>query len=96
MKTPGWTYLLSGLILWTIHFFALYILASVFLTTPLARALVLAVTILCLGLAGWLFAGSMRRRARDPAEKWMRSVSLCGLALAAIAILWQGLPALLA
>lgn len=90
-----WALLLSGLIIWTVHFFALYIVASVFLTTPLARWLTLVVTIACLvAVAG--AARLARRSARDSAmDDWVRTVALLGLGLSGIAILWQGFPALL-
>ncbi len=91
-----WALLLGGLLLWTLHFFALYIVASVFLTTPLARALTLVITVACLG-AVWLLSRRARRTAAVTAmDRWVRAVALPGLMLAGVAILWQGLPALLA
>ena len=91
----GWTFLLGGLIIWAAHFFALYIVASVFLTTMPARLLTLGVTLLCLGAAVLLVRGALRVRPADRVDAWMRSVALCGHGISAVAILWQALPALL-
>ncbi|MFW2830789.1 hypothetical protein [Sphingomonas sp. ID0503] len=92
----GWTYLLSGLLLWTFHFFTLYVVASVFLTTMLARMLALVVTVVCLGLGAVLLAKFSRSDAGSPSDQWMRAVALGGLAISGVAIVWQALPAILA
>ncbi|AQR72834.1 hypothetical protein [Sphingomonas sp. LM7] len=91
----GWTYLLGGLIVWAVHFFALYFLASVFLTTPLARGLTLLVTVLCLAAAALLLVRIRRSDAATQLDGWMRAVALYGTGLSIVAILWQALPALL-
>jgi len=91
----GWTFLLAGLIIWAVHFFALYAIASIFLTTPLARGLTILVTLMCLSLGGLLFARTLRTDMPASMDAWMRAIALCGLGLSAIAILWQALPALL-
>lgn len=92
----GWTFLLGGLIVWTVHFFGSYIIASVFLTTPLARALALLLTAGCLIVVGLILARTVRSGAPTEMDAWMRSVAICGLGLSAVAILWQGFPAILA
>lgn len=92
----GWTFLLSGLIIWAVHFFALYAIASIFLTTPLARGLTLAVTLACLAVGSVLFVRTLQSELPTATDRWMRSVALCGLGLAGTAIIWQALPALLA
>jgi hypothetical protein len=91
----GWTFLLGGLIVWAVHFFALYGIASVFLTTTLARLLTLGMTLLCLAADAILLRDALRPPSTQPSEAWMRAVALCGLAISAVAILWQALPALL-
>lgn len=91
----GWTFLLAGPIVWTVHFFALYIVASVFLTTPLARVLTLVVTLGCLAACAMLFARTRRSGVPTPTDCWMRAVALGGIGLSTVAILWQALPALL-
>jgi hypothetical protein len=91
----GWRFLLGGLIVWTVHFFALYAIGSIFLTTPLARALTLLATLACLAAAALLIARVRRSGAATPMDAWMRTVALYGAAIAVVAILWQALPALL-
>lgn len=92
----GWAFLLSGLIVWTVHFFALYIIASIFLTTLLARALSVLVTLLCLGACALLIVRIVRRDTPADMDRWMRAVALCGVGLSGLAIVWQVLPAFLA
>lgn len=91
----GWSFLLAGLIVWAVHFFALYAIASIFLTTMTARLLALGLTLLCLGAVALLVHDALRFRPTDRVDTWMRSVALCGLVIAAVATLWQALPALL-
>lgn len=89
----GWTFLLGGLIVWAVHFFALYIIASIFLTTPMARALALLVTSACLVAGALLLRQTLRNDVPTQTDAWMRAVALCGLGLSAVAIVWQALPA---
>ncbi len=91
----GWTFLLGGLIVWAVHFFALYGIASVFLTTMLARILAILMSLACLVADGLLLARALRVRPVDAAEIWQQRIALIGAALSAVAILWQALPALL-
>lgn len=93
-----WRSLLGGLILWTAHFFAIYIIASLWPGTFLARVLVLMATILALAVAGWRSMLVLRnmRAVPDDFTRWSRGLALLGYALAATAILYQGLPSLLA
>lgn len=93
----AWAFLLAGMIVWTVHFFAIYIVASVFLTTTIARVLTVVITLLCLGANGWL-ALRLRKKPGSEADgltEWMRTIALAGVALSALSVLWQGLPALL-
>lgn len=89
-----WLFLLGGLIGWAVHFFALYIVASVFLTTPLARLLALLITLACLAGQGALLVALLRRDTGTQG-RWLRAVALSGIGLSSVAIVWQGLPALL-
>lgn len=92
----SWALFLGGLLIWALHFFALYAVASIFLTSDIARLLTVAVTLLCLVLNALL----LRRIVAVPVDveltRWMRSLALLGVALSVIAILWQALPAALA
>jgi hypothetical protein len=91
----AWAYMLAGLIIWTVHFFALYIVASIFLTTTIARVLTLVITVGCLAADGWLLWRLNAARKPDGFDEWMRTLSLAGLGISFVAVLFQGLPALL-
>ena len=91
----AWLMLLGGLIVWAVHFFALYAVGSIFLTTDLARALTLLFTLACLLINASLYAASWRATASGPQDRWVRSVGLWGITLGSVAIVWQGLVALL-
>ena len=90
----NWTMLLGGLAVWAVHFFALYIVASVFLTTLVARVLTLMVSLACLGANGLLFRWVI---GADPSgtDQWIRTMAPYAIALSTLAILWQALPAIL-
>ena len=88
-----WAILLGGLIVWTVHFFALYIIASIFPGQGTARWLSALATLLCLaadiGLLLWI------RRAGDTLlNGWGASIGTVLAALSLVAVLWQGLPIL--
>lgn len=91
----SWLYLLGGLIVWTIHFFALWMISSVILSVPIARIVVAAVTIACLAADAALLVVLTRKRTGDDLERWIRSLGLMGVCLSLVAVTWQGLPALL-
>lgn len=92
----SWTLLLAGPILWAIHFFALYSIASIFLTTMLARVLTMAVTLACLAAGVPPLVRILRSDTSTALGIWMRAVALGGIGLGGVAILWQALPALIA
>jgi hypothetical protein len=93
----AWALLLGGLIIWAAHFFILYAIASIFLTTTLARLLAGAVTLICLVAVALLLARALRWRAdADPFEHWMHVLAALVAAISLVAVLWQGLPVLLA
>jgi ABC-type nickel/cobalt efflux system permease component RcnA len=91
-----WAFLLGGLVVWTVHFFALYIVGSVWHSTLLARGLTLAITIGCLAAVIIQYLSVRRIQREAEMDKWGRTVALAGLGVAGIAVIWQGLPALLA
>lgn len=93
----AWLLLLSGLIIWTLHFVGVYTAASLFPGTDLAKWLTGLLTIAAVALlAAALHVGKARlkRRKHDPLFYWVGHLALLGGALSAIAILYQGLPAL--
>ena len=95
----AWLILLSGLLVWTAHFFGIYIAASLFPGTALAKWLTGLLTILALGLLAAMLPlarGRLEPAENDPLSLWLDRLALLGGALSAIAILYQGLPALTA
>nr|WP_314444274.1 hypothetical protein [uncultured Sphingomonas sp.] len=93
----AWLLLLSGLIVWTAHFFAIYIAASVFPGSSLANWLTGLLTLVALALLAAAVFLSKRRTGDhddDSLSRWLDSLALLGIALSAVAILYQGLPAL--
>lgn len=94
----AWIFFLGGLIVWAAHFFEVYIIGSLFPGTELARWLVLALTLLGVGIASLLLLLISRRREaqRDTLDRWSSALAGSGYALAIIAIAYQGLPAIAA
>lgn len=91
----AWAFMLGGLIVWTVHFFALYAIGSIFLTTTFARVLVLLVSAGCVAADGLLLAQAVRTPPGDAADSWMRRLALLSAMLSLVAVIWQALPALL-
>lgn len=94
-----WLLMLGGLIAWAVHFFTLYIIASIFLTTPLARVLTLIVTVLLLAADGallWWLLRDISSDAHDDIVRWRRMLAVLAAAIAFVAIVWQAFPAVLA
>lgn len=93
----AWTFLLSGLVVWAAHFFGLYVIGSLFPGDDLARWLVLALTFVCLGIAGGFVFFIVRRGGvqDDTLDRWSSSLAGAGHGLALVAIAYQGLPAIL-
>ena len=95
-----WGYILGGLIVWTVHFLGVYVIASVGDVAadadhPLSRAAVGVFTLVCLIAAGGLTVMAARRWRRGSAGEmgFENAIAATGGAVAAISILWQGLPA---
>ena len=93
----AWLLLLAGLLIWTAHFFGIYIAASLFPGTQLAKWLTGILTLLALGLLAVVVLPVLRRAGPSREEalsSWLDGLAVLGAALAALAILYQGLPAL--
>ena len=92
-----WTLFLGGLLVWAAHFFLIYGIGSIFLTSPIARLVVAAATALAAAANITLILEARRRlkREQDGLERWMAALSLPMAALSLVAVLWQGFPALL-
>lgn len=92
----SWALLLGGLLVWTAHFFALYGIASIFPDTGLARILTGVATLIAAAGALWLLVVAWRAgRSDDDLTRWTGGLTALGAGLALIAVLWQGLPALI-
>ena len=92
----AWLILLGGLIIWAVHFFSLYILASVFGSTMTARVGTALITTACLAANGAILALILRDgRLVDGLDRWIGSGGAVGAGLSLVAVVWQGLPALI-
>ena len=92
----SWLLLLAGLIVWTGHFFAVYAIGEFGGEAPGWRITVGVLTLLGLAAEGGLFVLLRGIAPGDGFERWRKSIALGGVGISAIAVLWQGLPALLA
>lgn len=92
----AWLFLLGGVLVWAADFFMLYIIVSIFLSTPLTRVLSLIVTLAAVAADAWLFwqAWMQHVAADDEYDRWIGRMALLIAAISGIAVLWQGLPAI--
>jgi cytochrome bd-type quinol oxidase subunit 2 len=92
-----WRFLLAGMLVWTVHFFGAYILASIFPErVVVARALAAALTLACLAALIWLARRSLAAisQERDELSGWAAMLATLLSAIAIIAVLWQAFPIL--
>lgn len=92
-----WRFLLGGMLVWAVHFFGAYILASTFPARVLvAQVLAAVLTIACLAALGWLTRRSLAagRDAGDELARWAARVATLLNAAAFVAVLWQAFPIL--
>jgi hypothetical protein len=95
----AWLLLLGGMLVWTVHFFALYALGSIFETTFTARTGTVALTLACLAADGWLLVLCLRTARHYDADTvigWPARLGAPVAVLSLVAVAWQGLPAFLA
>lgn len=91
----AWRLLLGGLTVWAAHFFALYAVASIFESSMTARLLVGALTAVALAANAAILVLALRRPAGGAFSRWVRSLGLIGAGFSIVAVIWQGLPALI-
>lgn len=95
---PVWLLAMGGLLVWATHFFGLYLIASIWLTTDTARMVALAFTLVCLAADGWVLWRTAPPRLAtdiDGVDRWLLVLAFFGAALSTLAVLWQGIPALI-
>lgn len=86
-----WLVLLGGMIVWAVHFFGLYALASVLGSGVTARIGTALLTVACLAADVALLRACLR--PADGQGGLPATLGASGAALSIVAILWQGLPA---
>ena len=97
-----WLFMLAGLIVWAVHFMGVYAIASVAdvvgqADAPPALWLISVLTLICATADALILAAAMRqgRRATDGLERLICSLAGLAAAISIVAVLWQGLPALI-
>jgi hypothetical protein len=100
---PRWSYVLGGLLVWTVHFSGLYAVASLEAETPasdealwlsVAGALSLACATSCAALAAMAWRRLKRRGTGGMVM--LDQLALLGAGLAFVAIAWQSVAILIA
>jgi hypothetical protein len=92
----AWAILLGGLIVWAVHFFALYAIGSLLPGTGLAVWLSLGVSVPAILANALIIRISVRRAvAPDPLGRWIFQVGAIGAGMSLLAVVWQSFPGLL-
>ncbi|RAK52187.1 hypothetical protein [Phenylobacterium deserti] len=98
----AWAFMLGGLIVWAIHFMGVYGIASIAEVAGRADAAgslytVTALTVLCAGLDVALLLKAWRRGRRVTGDlaPFQASIAGLGAGFSLLAVIWQGLPALI-
>lgn len=91
----SWLTLLGGLLVWAVHFFALYGIGEFAGASAASRGAVLLLSALALGAVGLLARRLLPLDRSEDFARWRAGVALGGLVLGALAIAWQALPALI-
>jgi hypothetical protein len=91
---PAWRIMLGGLLVWAAHFFALYVLASVFGSSIAARVGTAAATLVAVAANVFILRVVWRSADGDAFGRWTASLGALGAGLSLVAVLWQAMPAL--
>lgn len=92
----GWAILLSGLVVWSEHFFFLYAVASTLPGVPWTRIVVIAATLVAVVTNLLIFRTVRVLSSDDPVDRWIAQGARLGALLSLIAVLWQAMPAIVA
>lgn len=97
-----WLLLLGGLLVWFAHFLGVYGIASIgdvldHASAPAAQGAVAAFTLGCVIADLSIGVIALRRRARggDDLDGFVHGGAALGAGLSLVAVVWQGLPALI-
>lgn len=92
----AWLLLLAGLAVWTVHFFALYAIASALPGRSIAVWAVLAATTVAVAADAAIICRTWAARGGpDEIDSWVAHLAVLGAGISLIAVLWQASPALL-
>ena len=91
----SWLILLGGLIVWAVHFFAAYALGEILGETLVARVALGVLTLACFAADIVLIVATGEGDGSE-FDRWRRALARTGALISAVAVLWQGLPGLLA
>ena len=86
----SWLILLSGFLIWTVHFFGLYAVAEI---APHA-GWVIGLTFVCVAANLLALYCLAQQRADEHFSAWRRFIAGGGIGLSLLAVVWQSLPAL--
>ena len=95
----AWLLLLGGMLVWAVHFFLLYALASLWGSAAPARIGTGLVTLACLAANAAILMLCVRTARSHDAQTvigWPARLGAPVAALSLVSVAWQGLPALLA
>ena len=92
----SWAIMLGGLLVWAAHFFLLYGIGEFAGASSGSRGAVLLLSAFALVADGFLARRLFTLPRADAFAHWRAGVALGGIALSALAVLWQALPALIA
>lgn len=98
----AWLLLLGGMLIWLTHFSALYAISSIAVVADAPafseRGAVAAATLLAgagdIGVLALALARSQAEAATPTPERFVTRVAALGAFISLLAVLWQGLPAM--
>lgn len=86
----SWLILLSGFLIWAVHFFGVYGIGEI---AP-QPSWVIALTLACIVANQLALYGLLQMPADEHFSAWRRFIAGGGIGLSLLAVVWQSLPAL--